>query len=92
MILACADLVQSKKILTYARAFVHVKLRVHKKATVGPHLLIYNVLIDIVFPQYVLVSVNSNKYLKPFKKCVNQIQWIALELHTYCWAEDYSDL
>ena len=41
-----------------ACTFVHVKLRVHKRVTVGANLyrLIYNLLIGIVFPIYFAIS------------------------------------
>ena len=40
--------------MVFLRTFMHTKLRVHKTVTVGAnlHCLIYNVLIDIVFPVY----------------------------------------
>ena len=47
----------------FVHTIMHVKLLVHKTVTVGANLccLIYNVLIDIVFPIHLLL-LNSKKY------------------------------
>ena len=40
----------------FVHTFMHAKFCVHKAVTVGAYHLMYNVLIDIVFPIYFAIS------------------------------------